>query len=240
MKESSEQKVKELAHQLANVNLELDSLLYGVSHDLRAPLSAISGFSYLLQKKYDDSLDEPAKEYIAQITDACGRMNHMIEDLVKLSRISRFELARTTLNLSNIANVAAKKIAAENSDCKVRVCIQDNIYVEADEKLVTIILENILDNAFKFSRSKANPLIVLGEKIESGQHIFFVEDNGVGFDMSYSSKLFAPFQRLHSQTDYSGSGIGLAIVARIIHRHGGDIWAEAEVDKGATFYFTLN
>jgi light-regulated signal transduction histidine kinase (bacteriophytochrome) len=223
---------------LEAVNKELEAFSYSVSHDLRAPLRAIDGFSQALLEDYHDLLDEQGQDFLTRVRVASQRMASLIDDILKLSRISRTEMRYTTVNLSAIASAIATELQDMDIERKVEFIIQPNIIVKGDANLFGIVMENLLNNAYKFTGNKSGK-IEFGKTTHEGNPVFFVRDNGVGFDMAYANKLFVPFQRLHRDDEFEGIGIGLATVQRIIHRHGGHIRAEGEVDKGATFYFTI-
>lgn len=224
---------------LATANKELEAFSYSVSHDLRAPLRSIDGFSQAILEDYADKLDEQGKDYLQRVRTATQRMGQLIDDLLRLSRLSRAELHIEQIDVSFLARMTAEKLQASEPSRKVIITIQDHISNMGDKKLLEILFENLLGNAWKFTGNTKHPTITFGETVKDDECVFYIQDNGAGFDMAYADKLFIPFQRLHSVDEYPGTGIGLAIVARIVHRHGGRIWAEGEVGKGATFYFTL-
>jgi len=225
--------------ELATANRELEAFSYSVSHDLRAPLRSIDGFGQAILEDYADKLDEQGKDYIQRVRTATQRMGQLIDDLLRLSRLSRAELHLEQIDLSSMARIAAEKLQASEPSRKVKITIQDQISISGDKKLLEILLENLLGNAWKFTGKTKHPTIKFGETIKDDERAYYIQDNGAGFDMAYADKLFIPFQRLHSVDEFPGTGIGLAIVSRVVHRHGGRIWAEGEVGKGATFYFTL-
>jgi PAS domain S-box-containing protein len=224
--------------ELEAVNKELEAFSYSVSHDLRAPLRAIDGFSQALLEDYHDLLDEQGQDFLTRVRAASQRMAILIDDMLKLSRISRAEMRYATVDLSAIASAIATELQDTGSGCKVGFIIQPGIIVKGDANLLKIAMENLLNNAYKFTGDKSG-IIEFGKTTYEGNPVFFVRDNGVGFDMAYANKLFVPFQRLHRDDEFEGIGIGLATVQRIIHRHGGYIRAEGKVDKGAIFYFTI-
>jgi len=234
-----ERLVNERTAELLAVNRELESFSYSVSHDLRAPLRAINGFSQALQEEYGGRFDETAADYIDRIRSATERMNRLIEDLLTLSRTMRGELQRRPVDLSALAEEVAQECRLSVPQRSVRFDIAPKLRAECDPTLVRSLLENLIGNAWKYTGERAQTVIEVGAVMEQGQQVFFVRDNGIGFDMRHAHQLFEPFQRLHSQRDYDGSGIGLATVARIARRHGGRVWAEGEPGVGATFYFTL-
>jgi signal transduction histidine kinase len=224
--------------ELENANRELDSFSYSVSHDLRAPLRAIDGFSRALLEDCAGSLDEKGRGYLQRIRAGTRRMAELIEDLLGLARISRGDLSRQPVDLSTIAARVAADLAGRHPNRAVDVVVEEGLTAAADPRLVTVLLENLLGNAWKFSSRKDDPRVEVG-RLDGAARAFYVRDNGAGFDMAYADKLFGPFQRLHSAAEFEGTGIGLATVQRIVRRHGGRVWAEAEVGRGATFYFTL-
>ena len=224
---------------LAAANDELEAFCYSVAHDLRAPLRGIQGFSQALLEDYSASVDAKGQGYLQRVAAAALRMSELIDDLLNLSRISRSALSRAEVDLSAIARRVAAELHKRHQR-PVHVTIADRLTASADPRLIQIALENLLDNAWKFTAHIADPQIAFGaERGADGAIIFFVRDNGAGFDTAYASNLFAPFQRLHSDKEFAGTGIGLATVQRIVRRHGGRVWASAAVNSGATFYFTL-
>jgi light-regulated signal transduction histidine kinase (bacteriophytochrome) len=235
-----EQRVRERTIQLEAANKELEAFCYSVSHDLRAPLRSIDGFSNILLEDYGDKLDDAGKENLSRVRRNCQRMAQLIDDLLNLSRITRNVIDRTTVDLSAIANEIVEVHRMGEPNRSVEVIVAPGLKVNADENLIRIVLENLLGNAWKFTRKKPQAKIEFGCMEQNGEKVYFVRDNGAGFDMAYVNKLFGAFQRLHSQEEYEGSGIGLATVQRIVHRHGGRVWAEADVERGATFFFTLS
>lgn len=237
--EELENKVKERTLQLETANAELSAFTYSVSHDLRSPLRAIDGFSKVLEEDYTDNLDEQAKYYIERVRSATQRMGHIIDDLLYLSKVSRMTLSREKLNVSKLAEATVFNFHTVNPTRKYVAKIQPDVWVEADPNLLLIIMENLLSNAWKYSSKNEISEIEFGTFENEGEIIYYIKDNGVGFDMQYEDKLFKAFQRLHHSTEFEGNGIGLATVKRIIGHHGGKIWAESELDKGSTFYFTL-
>jgi PAS domain S-box-containing protein len=237
--EHLEELVEERTQQLSALNQELEAFSYSVSHDLRAPLRAVTGFSELLKDEYEDKLDDQGVQYIQTIQNAAHKMETLITDLLNLSRITRADITHQQVNLSILANEIALEINEHDSQRRVSFEIIPDIIVQGDESLLKIALENLINNAYKFTARCDSANIQVGVSEEKGERIYYVRDNGIGFNMEYAGKLFAPFQRLHRSQDFAGTGIGLSIVQRIITRHGGRIWAEAAVNQGATFYFTL-
>ncbi|MGN6555714.1 MAG: sensor histidine kinase, partial [Verrucomicrobiota bacterium] len=240
-----ERRVHERTAQLERANQELEAFSYSVSHDLRSPLRAMEGLSHVLLEDYGPALIAQAKDYLQRIQGAAERMGHLIDDMLRLSRIGRTALRRELVDLSALARSVLEGLQASDSKRTVEVCIAENLRVEADLNLMGIALENMLGNAWKFTAKTEHARIEFGRMPESqgsnpGAAPFYVRDNGVGFDMAYVDKLFGVFQRLHRAEEFPGTGIGLSIVARIVHLHGGEIWAESGVDQGATFFFTLS
>jgi light-regulated signal transduction histidine kinase (bacteriophytochrome) len=234
-----ERRVAQRTEQLEAMNRELESFAYAVSHDLRAPLRSMSGFSQLLQDNPSDALDEKSRHYLKRINDASRRMSALIEDLLSLSRISRSELSPRTVDLSQLVNDVATTIRERYPQHQVDLHVETGMLVQADPRLLRIAIENLLDNAWKYTRYAEQPQVRVGSQTSDDGQTYYVRDNGIGFDMAYSSKLFGPFQRLHADPDYPGTGIGLVTVQRILARHGGRIWVHAEPNRGATFYFTF-
>jgi light-regulated signal transduction histidine kinase (bacteriophytochrome) len=219
-------------------NDELDAFCYAISHDLRAPLRGIEGFSQALLEDYRESLDARGQNYLERVASAAHRMSEMLDDLLSLSHISRAPVSRVSVDLSSMAREVIHNLEHQHAH-RVTTTIADGLQANADVRLVRIVLENLLGNAFKFTSKDDNARIEFGSAPIGGVTTFFVRDNGAGFDEAYASKLFAPFQRLHSEKDFPGTGIGLATVQRIVRRHGGRAWAKSTVSGGATFYFTL-
>lgn len=236
-----EERVRDRTILLESANRELEAFAYSVSHDLRGPLRAMDGFSAALLSDYPDRLDEQGRHYLNRIQEASRRMGQLISDLLSLSRITRSEFKAQKVNLSAIASEVAAGLKSQEPEREVEFTIPPNLIVEGDVQLLRILLDNLINNAFKFTGRCEQARIELGELgNENGDgKVYFVRDNGVGFDMAYADKLFAPFQRLHSMQEYPGTGIGLVTVQRIVNRHGGRIWPEAALNQGATFYFTL-
>lgn len=236
---NNEKELERKNHRLALVNKELESFSYSVSHDLHAPLRSIDGFSQALLEDCSSKLNEEGKGFLNRIRASTKKMSKLIDDILTLSRITRKKINCRAVNLSKVANAIVRDISAMKDKRKVRFEIAPDLTVKADARLMRIVLENLLGNAYKFTKKIGNANIEFGITSVNGDKAYFISDNGAGFDMKYADKLFAPFQRLHSEYEYSGTGIGLAIVQRVMHLHNGRVWAEGEVGKGATFYFAF-
>jgi PAS domain S-box-containing protein len=234
-----EKRVASRTSQLETTNRELEAFAYSVSHDLRAPLRALDGFTSELLDGYADRMDGTGLHYLERIKESVRKMGRLIDDLLELSHISRADIQIRKVDLTKMARQIAEALANETPSRSVEFIAQPDIVAEADQDLLRIAMENLLGNAWKFTSKNDSPRIAFGSATMSGEHVYFVQDNGAGFDMRYADKLFAPFQRLHGVQEFPGTGIGLSIVKRIISRHEGRIWAVAEPGKGATFYFTL-
>jgi signal transduction histidine kinase len=234
-----ERRVAERTSQLSAALNELESFSYSVSHDLRAPLRAIEGYSSILGSDYGDKLDDEAKELLRRVRAAVHRMGQLIDDLLTLSRVSRKELERRPVDLSHLAHVICEELRQQEPEREMCVDITADLRVEGDPSLMRTVLENLLGNAWKFTGRMEHPEIHFSATSHEGVDAFVVRDNGAGFDMRYRENLFRPFQRLHSDREFPGTGIGLATVARIVRRHGGEVWAEGEVGKGAALYFSI-
>lgn len=237
--------LKQAQAELEHTNRELESFCYSVSHDLRAPLRGIDGWSLALIEDYGAQLDPTAQGYLDVIRSETQRMGRLIDDLLQMSRVGRFELERVPLDLSALARTVAERLQRETPERSVEFVIEPGLTAEGDPRLLEIVLTNLLGNAHKFTRTRPAARIEFGSRLGESPHThtaiteFFVRDNGVGFDMRHAEKLFQAFQRLHKASEFPGSGIGLATVQRIVHRHRGRLWAEAAPDQGARFYFTL-
>jgi len=225
--------------QLEMANKELESFSYSVSHDLQAPLRRIDGFTQILTEDYGECLNERGKEFLFRIRKEANQMAQLIRDLLSLARIGRGEVRRTSVDVGALARTIIDELRKQEPDRQVEVSISDGLSATADANLLRIVLENLLGNAWKFTRRRTRARIELGVETCPEGRVYYVRDNGAGFDMAYADKLFGAFQRLHPAGEFEGTGIGLAIVQRIIHRHGGRVWARSEVDQGATFFFTL-
>jgi light-regulated signal transduction histidine kinase (bacteriophytochrome) len=239
LNEELEQRVRQRTAQLEAFNSELEAFSYSISHDLRAPLRAIDGFSQILLQDYGDKLDTEGKSYLRRVSAASRRMGQLIDDLLDLSHMTRGRMRRERVNLSTLAQAIVEEFKHTQPEHDVEVILEEGLVANGDESLLRAVLENLLGNAWKFTKNQPHPRIEFGLLEHGDTPTYYVRDNGVGFEMAYVDKLFGAFQRLHSVSEYEGTGIGLATVQRIIHRHGGRVWAESEVGKGATFYFTL-
>ena len=231
--------VEDRTAELQAANQELESFAYSVSHDLRAPLRHISGYIDLLGHRFPEALPEKGKHYLDSIVDSTHRMGLLIDDLLKFSRTGRQELQKITLDLNVIVQSALESLEPDTEGRSIEWTIALLPQVSGDQALMKLVWINLLSNAIKFSRKTEHTKIEIGYSEQEKELLFFVRDNGVGFDMRYAQKLFGVFQRFHSSEEFEGTGIGLANVQRIIMRHGGRTWAEAEPDKGATFFFTM-
>jgi len=234
-----ELRVKERTAQLEFANKELESFNYSVSHDLRAPLRHVIGYADALQEENCNNQSVEGLRLIQKIRDSIARMDALIEALLGLSQFTRFVLKQTPVNLSKIAHQIKSELQQIDPSRQVNFSITEGAIAVCDEQLIQVVMENLLGNAWKFTAERDSGFIEFGIKSDENRNIFFVRDNGAGFNMEYANMLFKPFQRFHNERDFPGIGIGLATVARIIQRHGGSVWAEGEVDKGATFFFTL-
>lgn len=240
----SEARLEELVEartaELTRVNRDLESFSASVSHDLRAPLRTITSFAQLIEANYADLFDDEGREHLAFVRQGCAEMRFLIEDLLMLARVSSAELKRDAVDLSAIVREMARTLDAESPDRKLRWQIADGLIVHGDHGLLTIVMQNLIENAWKFTSKTESPRIDVGCRDEAGTTVFFVRDNGAGFDMSHAERLFAPLKRLHSKFEFPGSGVGLSTVGRIIERHGGCIWGEGVPNEGATFSFTID
>jgi light-regulated signal transduction histidine kinase (bacteriophytochrome) len=226
---------------LAQANKDLEAFGYSVSHDLRAPLRALSGYAEALLEEYGDGLGETGRGYAERIRAASERMATLIDDLLQLARVSRSQMHIRPVDLSAEVTAVVREIQSTDPSRRIRISIQEGVQASADRGLIRTVLQNLVENAWKFTARREDATIEFGSMpAEDAGICCFVRDNGAGFDPAYAAKLFQPFQRLHADTDFAGTGIGLASVQRIIERHGGRIWAQGAVDAGATFYFTLD
>jgi PAS domain S-box-containing protein len=234
-----EQRVRERTAQLEIANKELEAFSYSVSHDLRAPLRGIDGWSLALQEEYGAQLGEQGQTYINTVRSETQRMGKLIDDMLQLSRLTRAEMRTEQVDLSTIAETIATRLQEADPRRRVEFIIQKGLHAHCDANLMEAALSNLLDNAFKFTGKIPQARIDFGQTTLEGKLAFYVRDNGAGFDMAFAGKLFGAFQRMHRASEFPGTGVGLAIVQRIVHRHGGRVWVESSVDQGATFYFTV-
>jgi PAS domain S-box-containing protein len=233
-----ELRVRERTIQLEAMNKELEAFSYSVSHDLRAPLRSIRGFSEVLLERYRDKLDARGQEFLRRACESCAHMDRLIEDLLKLSRVGRAEIQRQHVNLSGLATTILEDLQKAEPQRTVECLVMPGLFAPGDERLLRVALDNLLRNSWKFTLKTEHPQIEFGF-IPEGEGVFYVRDNGAGFDPAFSSRLFSVFQRLHSASEFPGTGVGLATVQRIVSRHGGRTWARGQVNQGACFYFTL-
>jgi len=238
-RKKAENEIRERSAQLQAANAELEAFSYSVSHDLRAPLRAIDGFSQAFLEDYGNQVDETGKDYLRRVRAATQRMGLLIDDLLDLSRVTRAEMRREPVDLSALAHSIVTELSNAHPSRQVDLVIADGLKVEGDPRLLRLVLENLLGNAWKFTANRSHARIELQRFEEDGQTAYCVRDDGAGFDPRYAQRLFGAFQRLHTVAEFPGTGIGLATVQRIIHRHGGRVWAEGAPDAGAAFYFTL-
>lgn len=227
------------ARELETSNKEMESFCYAVSHDLQVPLRHINSFSNIIQEEYKDRLDTTGQHYFTRIRSAIDRMGDLIRDMLKLSQISSEEIRRKEFDLTLLANEILEELQMNDFARSVRVSVDEGMKAEADRQLVRVVLDNLIGNSWKYTSRTVDARIHVGMKLDNERMVFFVADNGVGFDMQFADKLFTPFQRFHDDSEFTGTGIGLATVQRVIHRHGGEVWAEAKPGLGATFFFTL-
>jgi PAS domain S-box-containing protein len=232
--------LEQSSNQLAATNKELEAFSYSVSHDLRAPLRSIDGFSQALLEDYEKKLDKTGQDYLRRLRTASQKMGELIDGILKLSRLTRSEMHHVPIDLSTLAEEITNRFQEMQPERRVKFAIAKDLTTNGDPQLLRVLLENLLGNAWKFTSKNPRAKIEFSMNRNNGKKAFFVRDNGVGFDMTYADRLFSAFQRLHEATEFPGTGIGLATVQRIINRHGGTIWAEGAVGKGATFHFTLD
>jgi light-regulated signal transduction histidine kinase (bacteriophytochrome) len=237
--EESNDALRTNAMSLTVANTELDAFAYSVSHDLRAPLRSIDGFSHVLMEDYASKLDDTGRDYLGRVRAASQRMGNLIDDLLRLARISRIEMHKEPIDLSAMATQIASELRALNAERVVEFCVAPGLEAWGDRRLLQVALDNLIRNSWKYTGKQPHARIDVDEVQVNGKRAFRIKDNGAGFDMKYASKLFGEFQRLHSASEFEGTGVGLATVRRIINRHGGSIWAEGAVGEGASFYFTL-
>jgi signal transduction histidine kinase len=233
-----EERIQERTQALQTSNKELESFSYSVSHDLRAPLRAIDGFSQALLEDYGAALDHQGMDYLNRIRKGAGRMGELIDDMLMLSRVTRYEMQTQSVNMSELAGVVAEQLREQFPQREVDFAVKPDMRVQADPQLLRIVLDNLLGNAWKYTGLTAHAKVEFGQTQIDGETVYVIRDNGAGFDMRYVDNLFGAFQRLHGK-EFEGTGVGLATAQRILFRHGGRIWAKAEVNKGACFFFTL-
>jgi light-regulated signal transduction histidine kinase (bacteriophytochrome) len=238
-RKEAERKLLEAKIDLERSNKDLEQLAFSISHDLRAPLQHIIGFSGMLKEDYADKLDEKGINYIDRVRAGSARMLDLINALLQLARISRSDIHRSKVYLTAFAKAEAALLERSHPDRRVEFVIAEDVIADGDPVLIRIVIQNLMENAFKFTGNRAIARIEFGVKQVNGDQIYFIQDDGDGFNMENANRLFTPFQRLHTTDEFPGLGIGLATVQRIIHHHGGRIWAESAVSKGATFFFTL-
>jgi light-regulated signal transduction histidine kinase (bacteriophytochrome) len=236
----AEEALRERTMQLADANKELEAFSYSVSHDLRAPLRRISGFANILLEDYAESLPPDAKRDLISVHEGAIQMGKLIEDLLTFSRLGRQPITKQTISTADLVHQVLNELKAEQGNRQVEIHIADLPTCEADPTLLRQVFVNLLGNALKYTRNREIATIEVGFQNGFRPFVYFIKDNGVGFDMKYADRLFNVFQRLHRADEFEGTGVGLALVHRIVSRHGGRIWAEAAVNRGATFYFTLN
>lgn len=233
------QEVAETSRLLEQANAELESFSYSVSHDLRAPLRAINGFSLALLEDYGTTLPPDGQALLARVRENTKRMAQLIDDLLVFSRLGRKPLEMGPVDLASLMQSVVEEQRQADSKRAIEVVVHSLPATLGDAGLLRQALANLIENAFKFTRRQPKARIEIGSRVEGAETVYYVRDNGAGFDMKYATKLFGVFQRLHGESDFEGTGVGLALVQRIVHRHGGRVWAQAAVDQGATFYFTL-
>ena len=239
LNEKLEQRVQERTAELVATNKELEAFTYAAAHDLRAPLRHIHGFADILAEECSAQLDAAGQQYLRRIRDGTNHMGRLLEDLLDLARMARQEVHPHVCGLDSIVQEVVAELKADCEDRNIEWKVGKLPFAECDPSLIKQVITNLLSNAVKFTRPCEQAHIEVGQMVRDGESVLFVRDNGAGFDMRYAGKLFGVFQRLHRQQDFEGTGVGLAIVERIVHKHGGRVWAEAELNKGATFYFTL-
>ena len=234
-----EQRVADRTAALEAANQELEAFSYSVSHDLRAPLRTIDGFSRILLEDYGPTLTSEARDYLRRVCAGSQRMGQLVDDLLSLARVARHRMERRPVDLTALAEAAVAELRRDDPDRQMRVTIQAGLRVHADANLMRVILDNLLGNAWKFTRNCESPCLDIRAVTHDGETVYVIRDNGAGFDMKYAGKLFGAFERLHAVSEFEGTGIGLATVRRIVQRHGGTVWAEGAVGRGAAFYFTV-
>jgi light-regulated signal transduction histidine kinase (bacteriophytochrome) len=234
-----EERVEQRTRELEISNQELQAFSYSVSHDLRAPLRTIDGFSLALAEDFSEVLNEEGRDYISRVRGGVQRMGTLIDALLQLSRVTRSDVQREAVDLSQLATLVFNELRVNETDRAIQLAVEPGIVAEADPRLMRVAFENLVGNALKFSSKTPEARVEFGHMQRDGNTVYFIRDNGAGFDMQYVDRLFTAFQRLHGDREFKGSGIGLATVSRIIRRHHGTIWAEGKIGEGAAFYFTL-
>ena len=237
--EELQRRVRERTTELEAANKELEAFSYSISHDLRAPLRSVGAFSSILLQEHSSKMPAEARRLLDIVTTSARRMEQLIEDLLRFSRLSRQPLSKQSVNISALVQATLEELRQQESDRHIEVTVGDLPNCVGDQSLLKQVFVNLLSNAFKFTRQRGKAIVEVGCQQQEGETVYFVRDNGAGFDARYAEKLFGVFQRLHSAEQFEGTGVGLSIVQRIVQRHGGRIWAEGKVDEGATFYFTL-
>jgi signal transduction histidine kinase len=236
---ASNSKLERRTSELSETNIEMESFAYSVAHDLRAPLRHIAGYSHVLTEDYGSQLDGEGRRYLKKLVDGAQKMGHLVDDLLSLSKVGRQELSLEAVPLDSLLRQVMEELAPDCSGREIEWRIGDLFSTECDPGLMKQVFVNLLSNAVKYTRKRKHAVIEVGHTMQNDERVVFVRDNGAGFEMQYMGRLFGVFQRLHKAGDFEGTGVGLAIVQRIIRKHGGRIWAEAELDRGATFFFTL-
>jgi len=235
-----ERRVQARTTELEAANQELEAFSYSVSHDLRAPLRAMDGFTSILLTSYASQMPHEAQQLLKKVRNSAHHLGHLVDDLLRLSRLGRQPLAKRLISISSLVHLVLEELEEQQESCSVEVHVGALPDCQGDPALLKQVFVNLLSNAFKFTRQKEKPVIDVGSQSQGGEVVYFVRDNGAGFDMQYAQRLFGVFQRFHRAEEFEGTGVGLSIVHRIIQRHGGRIWAEAEINQGAAFYFTLS
>ena len=239
-RERAEETLQQRTEQVLAANRELEAFSYSISHDLKAPLRTMAGFSEILLEDYGDKLDATGKDHLNRIKKAGQTMSRLIDDMLKLSSITRTEMIKDKVNLSELAQSIYVELKTTQPERQAEFIVAPEVFVNGDRQLLQILMQNLLDNAWKFTNKCSHSRLEFGGNQQEGKSVYFIKDNGAGFDMKYADGLFQPFRRLHNTEEYAGTGIGLAIVQRVIQRHGGRIWADSQTGKGTTFYFTLD
>lgn len=234
-----EKKVNERTEELKNTNKELESFSYSVSHDLRTPLRAINSFTQILIEDYADQMDNDARDAMNEIVENATRMGQLIDDLLEFSRLGKQEVTKRSLDMNELVGSIITELKSQEEDRIIEFNIKFLEKAKADRGMLKQVMTNMISNAIKYSRKKNQSVIEIGSYKDSDDHVYYIKDNGAGFDMAYYDKLFGVFQRLHSSSEFEGTGVGLAIVQRIVAKHAGKVWAEGKVGEGATFYVSL-